>query len=122
MGRAYLTNLETMLTICHDRPYMPHSSPHSTAADLEWWSLQLSQPLTRKIPGPCKVLDFAAYSDASSGVGIGITVGSHWHAWRLLPGWNSDKRQDIQWAEAVGFELLVRALINAGMIAVEITT
>ncbi len=44
MDRAYLTNLETMLAICHDHPYMPHSSPtqlqltlnggHSSSANL----------------------------------------------------------------------------------------
>ncbi|KAK6996089.1 hypothetical protein R3P38DRAFT_3629166 [Favolaschia claudopus] len=33
-----------------------------------------------------------------------------WRAWRLIPGWETKARR-IAWAEAVGFELLVRTLI-----------
>ena len=43
-------------------------------------------------------------------------MGSLWRAWRLAPGWKSQGR-DIQWAEAIGFELLticVFALANEG--------
>ena len=36
---------------------------------------------------------------------MAITVGERWRAWRLVPGWKSQGR-DIQWAEAIGFELL----------------
>jgi hypothetical protein len=60
---------------------------------------------------PGELVDCGAFSDASSGVGITIVVGQRWRAWRLLPGWRSqDGEKDIQWAEAVGFELLVLAL------------
>ncbi|KAF7348033.1 Reverse transcriptase/ribonuclease H [Mycena sanguinolenta] len=110
-GRAYLTSLEAMLHICHNRPFMPHTPPHSTPADLEWWAARLTQPvLSRSIPGPVELYDPWAYSDASSGIGIGIIIRNFWWAWTLLPGWKSDER-DIGWAEAVGFELVVRALI-----------
>jgi hypothetical protein len=44
-------------------------------------------------------------------VGIAITIGPRWRAWRLAPGWNSQGR-DIQWAEAVSFELLVIYLLT----------
>ena len=51
------------------------------------------------------------FSDASSGVGLGITIGNHWHAWRLLPGWHTrDSQKDIGWAKAVAFELLMHAI------------
>jgi hypothetical protein len=50
--------------------------------------------------------------DASSGTGIAIVVQGRWRAWRLLPGWDRGNR-DIGWAEAVGFELLVYAVIGA---------
>ena len=56
------------------------------------------------------ILDLAAYSDASSEVGIGIIIGQHWRAWRLLPGWKSNGR-DIGWAEAVGLLLLATAIL-----------
>ena len=36
---------------------------------------------------------------------MAITVGPKWRAWRLAAGWKSQGR-DIQWAEAIGFELL----------------
>lgn len=45
----------------------------------------------------------------TSGFGIAIMIGPKWRAWKLAPGWKSQGR-DIQWAEAVGFELLVIAL------------
>jgi hypothetical protein len=112
-GRAYLTNLESILRGFNNRSFVPHSSPRGTSQDLQWWSAVLTEPsLVRKIPGPHLVVDHQAYSDASSGVGIGITIGEKWRAWRLLPGWKCQGR-DIGWAEAIGFELLVRTLLAA---------
>ena len=54
-------------------------------------------------------MDRNAFSDASSGFGIGIVISNKWRAWQLVPSWKTDGR-DIGWAEAVGFELLARAL------------
>jgi hypothetical protein len=53
-----------------------------------------------------------AYSDASSGIGIGIIINDKWRAWRLVPGWQTadSGKQDITWAEAIGFNLLVHTL------------
>lgn len=110
-GRAFLTNLEAMLGVFHDRPFVPRSPPRYTTADLLWWRATLSQPsLFRPIPCPSTVWDPFAFSDASSGVGIAVVIRDHWRAWRLLPGWKSDGR-DIGWAEAVGFELLVHTVL-----------
>jgi hypothetical protein len=109
-GRAYLTSLETMLGIFRDRPFMPRTPPRHTPADLKWWKHLLQRPIiSRPIPKPMPIVDFEAYSDASSGVGIAITIGEEWRAWILVPGWKSGGR-DIGWAEAVGFEFLVRYL------------
>lgn len=107
-GRAYLTRLEEMLGIFHDRPFMPRTPPKGISGDLEWWKGELLKScLARPIPGgPCIVHDLNAYSDASSGFGIGIIIGEQWRAWRLRPGWKKDGR-DIGWAEAVGFLFLV---------------
>jgi hypothetical protein len=110
-GRAYLTNLQSMLRNFNKNPFVPHSSPRGTNQDLLWWTTILTEPsLVREIPGPYPVIDRQAYSDASSGVGIGITIGKRWRAWRLLPGWKCQGR-DIGWAEAIRFELLVQALL-----------
>ena len=111
-GRAYLTSMEAMLATCHDRPFLPRTPPRDTPSDLGWWTQQLSQPNSPKpIPKPKPLINHAAYSDASSEVGIGITVGTRWQAWRLAPGWKSQGR-GILWAEAVGFELLTICLLK----------
>ena len=109
-GRAFLTSLEAMLAIFHDRPFIPRTPPRGTAQDLEWWCRTLHNPsISRDVPGPVTVHDVDAFSDASSGVGIGITVCSKWRAWCLLPGWKAEDR-NIGWAEAIGFEFLVASL------------
>ena len=109
-GRAYLTSLEGLMASFNQNPFVPHHAPRHTLADLSWWLDTLNSPRTsHPIPGPANVIDKHAFSDASSGFGIGITIGIKWRAWRLVPGWKADSR-DIVWAEAVGFELLARTL------------
>jgi hypothetical protein len=104
-GHAYLTGLETMLALCHDRPFLPLTPPQDTPSDLNWWKQHLSCPNSPwPIPKPGRLIDHQAYSDASD-IRITITIGSRWQAWHLAPGWKSQGR-DILWAEAVGFELL----------------
>ncbi|GJF00897.1 hypothetical protein PsYK624_172010 [Phanerochaete sordida] len=110
-GRAYLTRLSAMLGIFRDKALVPHHAPSGTDDDLRWWLRVLSSTLTSPIRGPTPIVDVPAFSDASSGVGIAIVIHDRWRAWRLLPGWQADHR-DIGWAEAVGFELLVRALLS----------
>ncbi len=110
-GRAYLTSLERMLSIFHEQPFKPRTPPRSTAQDLQWWKCTLERAsLSRQIPAPRAIQDLAAFSDASSSVGIGISIAGRWRAWRLLEGWKSEGR-DIGWAEAVGFEFLVRTIL-----------
>jgi len=112
-GRAYLMSLEQMLGIFNDRPFLPRTPPKGTTSDLNWWKRTLSsQHLARTIPGLCTVHEFFAYSDASSGHGIGIVINGRWRAWDLLPGWQSEGR-DIGWAESVGFELLVLTILDS---------
>jgi hypothetical protein len=92
---------------------MPRSPPRHSEGDLQWWKERLRYPhLARPIPGPVPIIDYRAYSDASSEVGIGITIGDHWRAWRLLPGWKANGR-DIGWAEAVGFLFLCITICDA---------
>lgn len=112
-GRAYLTSLEKMMATFRDRPFTPRHAPKHLTADLTWWETTLSLPsLSREIPGGRQITNVHGYSDASSTVGIGIVIGDKWRAWRLLPGWKAGGR-DIGWAEAVGMELLVRAILSA---------
>ena len=113
-GRAYLTSLEAALGTYKANRWIKHTPPAGTPDDIRWWEHLLDSPLLpRLIPGPLDVQDLEAYSDASSGVGIGIMVGGRWRAWRLRDGWQRGGRE-IGWAEAVGFELLVRAILHLG--------
>lgn len=109
-GRAYLTSLEFFMGTFGDSPHKPRRPPRSTASDLAWWRDKLSSRIERSIPGPSQLIDFSASSDASSSTGIGIVIGSAWRAWELQGDWRRDKR-DIAWAEAIGFELLIRTLL-----------
>ena len=108
-GRAYLTNLEKMLALCNTHPFVSYLPVKGITDDLSWWSAKLSSShVCRPIPGPVTLSDPEAFSDSSLS-GIGITLNGKWRAWRLLPGWQTlDGSRDIGWAEAVGFELLVR--------------
>lgn len=111
-GRAYLVSLEAMLPTFRDRPHMPRTPPKTTSDDLRWWKANFTQPtISRDIPGPIEVIDPSAYSDASSGTGVAIWINGRWRAWRLLPGWKANGR-DIGWAEAVGMEFLVSAILT----------
>ena len=112
-GRAYLTGLESLMASFSGNPFVPHHAPRHTVEDLSWWFDALDSPrISRPIPGPASVTDRNAFSDASSGFGIGIVIGDKWRAWQLIPGWKTEGR-DIGWAEAVGFELLARTLCTA---------
>ena len=111
-GRAYLTRLEIFLGNFHDTPFQPRTPPKGTHADLNWWLAKLHSPsVARPIPGPSLLHDHHAFSDASSGMGLGIIVGEHWRAWKLVGNWKSQGR-DIGWAEAVAFEFLAHTLIS----------
>ena len=101
-----------MLRVCGTQPHLPHRPNKDIDKDLDWWSNLLQNGrASRPIYPPTPYHNPQAYSDASSTIGIGIVIGKHWRAWRLIPGWETQNGQrDIGWAEAVGFELLVRTL------------
>lgn len=106
-GRAYLTGLEAMLPTFGDHPDRPHRPAKGTHSDLQWWALRLQNPtISRSLPTSASFPELHAFSDASSGVGIGLVIGSAWNAFTLQPGWNKDGRE-IAWAEAVAMELLL---------------
>ena len=78
-GQAHLTSLEAMLTICSNGPFIPRSPPRDTPDDLEWWKAQLHRPIISKtIFKPQPLVNYDAYSDASSRFGSAITIGKRW--------------------------------------------
>jgi hypothetical protein len=100
-----------MLGLCNSQPFALYFPAKGLSDDLSWWSGKLSLSISRPIPTPLDLLDTDAFSDASSGFGIAISVQGRWRAWRLIPGWQTlDGSRDIGWAEAVGFELLIRTI------------
>ena len=111
MGRAYLTRLATFMGGMSNSPYAPHMPHHHLPDDLRWWLGTLTDVCrcTRSIPRAVHVDDPSAFSDASTGFGIGIWIHGGWQAWSLHPGWNADGC-DIQWAKSIGFELLCRSV------------
>jgi hypothetical protein len=112
-GRSRLVGFESMLGIYKETPFVPRHANRTIAGDLIWWSHKLRlDSFARQIPSVVNVVDYGAFSDASSEVGIGIVIGGCWRAWRLLPGWKTlNGSRDIAWAEAIGFELLVDAIM-----------
>jgi len=115
-GRSRLIGFESMLTTGQANPFIPCHAPHTITDVLVWWTATLqSKTLCRSIPHPITLFDSHAYSDASSGIGIGFIIGTCWQAWCLIPGWTTlNGKRDIGWAEAVGFELLVHSVISVG--------
>lgn len=115
-GRAYLTSLEAMLRLTFINPFLPRRPVKTLEADLIWWIAVLQSSFVgRSIPKPLTLHDPAAYSDASSGIGIAIIIGDRWRAWRLRKGWQTlNGQKDIGWAEAVGFELLIIHIVGMG--------
>jgi hypothetical protein len=109
-GQAHLTNLEAMLASFNNSPFLPHTPPCDTPYDLKWWQLQLSRAsVFIPVPRPHPLSNHRAYSDASSGFSMAVTIGPRWRAWQLVASWKSQGR-DIQWAEAIGFKLLTISL------------
>jgi hypothetical protein len=119
-GRPYLSHLYRFIRLYaatdstgqpqHD-PQKPLTPGHGCPPEIEWWARELGKPsVARTIPHPVDVLDVHAYSDASSEIGLGVVIRGDWNAWRLLPGWKTAApyTRDIQWAEAIGFELSCR--------------
>ena len=117
-GRSYLTNLEDMLMLCGPNPFAHYASIKGLHEDLAWWTHKLASPLFRPIPSPLELYDIQAFSDASSGVRVAITIHDRWRAWRLIPGWQTlDGQRDIGWAEAIGFELLIKSIPRFGCVS-----
>lgn len=111
-GRAYLVELEKFISdLNHEAPFTQHRPPRRWPNDFRWWKTVLSSPISAPIPGAADLIDLHAYSDASSGYGIGICICNYWRSYRLLPAWRGiNNERDIGWAEAVGFLLLVQVI------------
>ena len=110
-GRAYLTGHEEMLALTNQHPFIPYLPVKGISHDLARWVLKLASPPSRPIPAPIDPINLNAFSDASAGFGIAITIQGRWRAWHLILGWQTlEGSCDIGWAEAIGFEFLIRTI------------
>ncbi|PAV14688.1 reverse transcriptase ribonuclease H [Pyrrhoderma noxium] len=100
-ARVYLASFEAMLALNQTTPSQRRWSSKRMLIDLDWWGDFLAQPrLLFPLPNFSPYLPLAAYSDASSGFGIGLSYNGHWAAFsyqrHFKPG-----SHDIAWAEAL---------------------
>ena len=85
-GRAFITGLKAMFPLFHHEPFKPQTPPQTVLDDLAWWSSSLPSAPPLPIPTKEESSDVHAFSDASN-ASVAITIGAHWRAWALDPGW-----------------------------------
>lgn len=96
--------------------FTKHHSGKLVMQDIEWWILTLSQKWCGiKIRLPPPPMDTKLFVDALTTWGSGLVMDSKWLAWPLKDDWKLEGR-DIGWAEMVTVNLVVWALVNAGLI------
>lgn len=114
-GRSRLPRLSHFTAAFPEaQPFFAFRLPDAVAGDLIWWRAELAKPFcsmpVREIPEP---VDIRLFVDASTGWGIGLTLGDEWDHWKLEPSWKKDGR-DIGSAEMVDIELGLLALVERG--------
>lgn len=78
-GQPFLTNLEAMLSIFGDNPFLPRTPSHGMWDDLTWWLTRLSSPtLPLPIPSPQPIINPDTFCNTSSSNSIGISLSGHW--------------------------------------------
>ena len=85
----------------------------ATISDITVWHDLLTIQSASRSLSINPLVDPNVWVDASSDWGIAIVMEGQWHAWKLLPGWNSCSH-DIGWAESVALEFAIYHLIWAG--------
>jgi len=114
-GRAHLVSLYAWAA-SFEGNYFKSNYPRDPRirSDLEWWLELLSrdEPVTLFLHGDYELDTTNIVTDACL-EGIGIIVGREWQYWRCRPGWNDDASANIDWAEAIGVELALKAHFDA---------
>lgn len=115
-GRSRLPALSRFTaSFSHATSEFSRRTPNSSVlADIEWWSIALSQPFCgSRLVRPPSMSPIEIWVDASSTWGIGVVFDGFWDTWRLTDGWKTDGR-DIGWAEMIAIELGLRTAIRNG--------
>ncbi|QRV85681.1 Reverse transcriptase domain protein [Ceratobasidium sp. AG-Ba] len=94
--------------------FLARNPTNLVLGETRWWASKLSNPsLSLTIRTPPPRLELAVHTDASSSFGLGIILNNQWRAWRLLQGWDKDRR-NIGWAEALAVELAISWIAAQG--------
>ncbi|QRV96827.1 Reverse transcriptase domain protein [Ceratobasidium sp. AG-Ba] len=94
--------------------FLARKSTDRASSEADWWINKLSEPsLAFTISATPPRLNLRIYMDASSSFGLGVIFNNEWQAWRLLHGWDKDRR-NIGWAEAVAVKLAVSWIAARG--------
>jgi hypothetical protein len=106
-GCSYLPALSAF-SASYENKHTPRYPPRAVISDLRWWLEVLDKPdFVRSLEPRGPLTDLGIWVDASTDWGIGIIWdNTQWAAWKLLPGWDSDRWRHIGWAEGVAVELL----------------
>ena len=115
-GRPYLPSLQRFVNSfsnVNSRFVRRHPSS-AVLTDLEYWSHILSIDNVVRSLAPRVTVDMNIWVDASTSWGIGLVVDGRWRAWKLVPGWNTDRR-DIGWAESIALEFAIRHIHGLGV-------
>ncbi|KAF7314413.1 hypothetical protein MKEN_00914100 [Mycena kentingensis (nom. inval.)] len=111
-GASRLAVFSNAMSGFQPHPERARYQSDSVLSALKWWRKRLENPNHYRRLDPIPPLqDLGIYVDASTSWGIGIILGSRWHAFRLKPDWKKPGR-DICWLESLAIELAVLFLIQ----------
>ena len=82
-GRLYLTGLERTMALLVTKSFRTIHPTRGVDGNLGWWFEQLQRPCIKcPLLSIGNVLDIGAFSDASSGIGVGIIVAGSYRVGR----------------------------------------
>ncbi|KAF7325222.1 hypothetical protein MKEN_00566500 [Mycena kentingensis (nom. inval.)] len=111
-GASRLAVFSNAMSGFQTHPERARYQSDSVLSALKWWRKQLENPTHYRRLDPIPPLkDLGIYVDASTSWGIGIIIGSGWHAFRLKSDWKKPGR-DICWLECLAIELAIHFLIQ----------
>jgi hypothetical protein len=104
-ARSSLPSIHAFLSSFHSsNPFVTRRPSHQAISDARLWLSLLSIPNAFRHLESRPLVDLDVWVDASTDWGIALVSDGLWRAWKLRPGWKSDRR-DIGWAESAALEI-----------------
>ena len=108
-----MPSLHRFISSFDGNTFISRFPPPRLLSDLKWCRVALEDPSYYRSIMFRPLIDLDLSVNASSSWGIGLSVGSQWRAWHLLPGWNAQGRH-IGWAESIALEFAVMEIAARG--------